>query len=213
MPGEEQLVVDGEWDMPDFGSFYSRYADVYYFLSSANELDDKSVSAEGKKYITDAFRDKAFRGGFSYVHFYQALSDHRTKNERISIDKIKYESPGYLKINGNSAAFSEVRHLVNSFLENRKIVKKLYDEFYRYMSKAKLLSLAGDEFGLENAFSEPLRQRSTALAEILGVPNQDAIIKIVDGNMLVFSKIVMSFYRRLDEASKFFAQGRMNFCD
>lgn len=39
----ETLQVDGEWDMPDFGSFYSRYSDVYYFISSAGEYEDEEA--------------------------------------------------------------------------------------------------------------------------------------------------------------------------
>lgn len=44
----QSLIVDGEWDMPDFGEFYSRYSDVYYFLSASHAFTDDSVDLEKK---------------------------------------------------------------------------------------------------------------------------------------------------------------------
>jgi hypothetical protein len=46
---------------------------------------------------------------------------------------------------------------------------------------------------------------------MMKMPNLDSLRALVDDNALVFAKIVLSFYRRLDDTSRFFAQGRMNF--
>ena len=46
---QEKLYVDGEWDIPDFGKFYNRYSNIYYFLTSTSEVEDISSSADLKK--------------------------------------------------------------------------------------------------------------------------------------------------------------------
>ena len=56
-----------------------------------------------------------------------------------------------------------------------------------------------------------LMKASSSLAQEMGVANVDAIKVLVDNNALVFAKIILSFYRRVDDASKFFEQGRMSF--
>lgn len=58
-----------------------------------------------------------------------------------------------------------------------------------------------------------IMQSGYRLAQEIGVPNVDGIFQLVERNALVFTKVIMSFHRRLDEASKFFAQGRVNFAD
>lgn len=207
----EVLYVDGEWDMPDFGSFYSRYSDVYYFLSSANEYEDEETPDEVKRSIERAFRDKAFKGGFSYVHLYDAIASNRGRGQRLGVDKIKYESPGYINVNGEKESFAETKSAIKSFLVNKGIAKKTYDELYLYLSKAKLLTLDGDNYPDDHGSAPYIRQKGVTLAHQMELENYEAIDQLVEGNTLVFVKVIMSFYRRLDEATKFFAQGRVNF--
>lgn len=207
----EVLYVDGEWDMPDFGKFYSRYADVYYFLSSANEYEDADTPAKLKDGIADAFRDKAFKGGFSYVHFFEALASNRGRNQRLGVDEIQYASPGHINVNGEREAFEEAKAAINNFLAVKKDARALYTNLYAFMSKSRLLQMSGDDYVATPMYSDYIHLRGTELANLLGVPNLDAIETLVEDNKLVFVKIILSFYRRLDEVSNFFAQGRVNF--
>ena len=98
----QKLEVDGEWDMPDFGEFYSRYSDVYYFLSASHAFTDENVDTEKRRAIKKAFAQTPFKGGFSYVNFYATLPAAVPRSERLRMDRIKYESPGYVDVNGDS---------------------------------------------------------------------------------------------------------------
>ncbi|TXN65357.1 hypothetical protein [Methylobacterium sp. WL6] len=207
----ETLQVDGEWDMPDFGSFYSRYSDVYYFLSSAGEYEDEETPEDLKNNIRNAFRDKAFKGGFSYVHFFDAISRNRARTTRLAVDKIKYESPGYINVNGEKTAFKTSKDTILGYLSNRKLAREAYKDIYVYLSKARLLKTAGQDFPTNHPQAAFIKAAGYRLANEIGIPNLDGLFQLVEQNALVFTKVIMSFCRRIEEASRFIAQGRVNF--
>jgi hypothetical protein len=207
----QSLTVDGEWDMPDFGEFYSRYSDVYYFLSASHAFTDESVDFEKKKEIKKTFIHKPFKGGFSYVHFYAALPGAVPRVERLRMDKIKYESPGYVTVNGDGETFSETELIIRSFLRNRISLRETYHSFYSFLSKGRYLAMAAEEFVNNDPAFAYIDATATSLAEKLNIPNIDVVKLLIEGNPLAFAKIVLSLYRRLDDASRFFAQGRVNF--
>lgn len=209
--GKETLVVDGEWDMPDFGEFYSRYSDVYYLLSATHAFTDDNRTFESKKLIKQTFMNTPFKGGFSYVNFFNALPASVTRQERLRMDKIKYESPGYVDVHGDGETFSETKVLVQAFLENRATLHEQYERFHEYLSKNGYLKLAGSHYSPDDPTSKFIDEQATKLAEMLKIPNVDAIKSLVENNALVFAKITLSLYRRLKGAARFFAQGRMNF--
>jgi hypothetical protein len=207
----QSLIVDGEWDMPDFGEFYSRYSDVYYFLSASHSFTDESVDTEKKKAIKQTFVHTPFKGGFSYVHFYATLPGAVPRSERLRMDKIKYESPGYVKVNGDAETFAETESLIRSFLGSRTALKEMYSSFHAFLSRGRYLAMSAEEFSKDDAASAYIEAVATSLSEKLSMPNIETVKSLVDANPLAFAKIVLSLYRRLDEASRFFAQGRINF--
>lgn len=211
--GVERLDVDGEWDMPDFGEFYSRYSDVYYFLSTTHAFADANRPEQSRKHIKQAFTSKPFKGGFSYVHFYSALPAGISRQERLRMDKIKYESPGYVLVHGDGETFAETEALVRSFIDNRGELRDLYHQLHEFLSKNKYLTMPGEHFLPTEPAAPYINLRATEIAEKLKLPNIDTLKSLVENNALVFAKIVLSLYRRLKETAEFFAQGRMNFTD
>jgi hypothetical protein len=207
----EKLDVDGEWDMPDFGEFYSRYSDVYYFLSTTNTFTDESRPIEKRKKIKETFTTTPFRGGFSYVNFYSGLPVALSRQERLRMDKIKYESPGYVDVHGDGDTFSETEALVRSFLDNRVQLREMYNRLHEYLSKNNYLVMAGQNFLPNDPAATFIDHHATQIAEVLGLPNIDTVKSLVENNSLVFAKIILSLYRRIKETAQFFAQGRMNF--
>ncbi|KZD22799.1 hypothetical protein [Tardiphaga robiniae] len=210
-PHVEKLVVDGDWDMPDFGDFYSRYSNVYYLLSASHAFSDDEVDLEKKKEIKKAFGDIPFRGGSSYVHFYKALPGSIPRAERLRMDKIVYQSPGYVSVHGDADAFSETEALIRAFLGDRAAIKQIYDKFHEFLSKNRFLAMPADQFLPTDAAAAYIKNTTNSLVEKLHVPNAAILKSLVNNNELAFAKIILSLYRRLDEASRFFAQGRVNF--
>jgi hypothetical protein len=174
--GTQKLVVDGEWDMPDFGEFYSRYADVYYLLSAAHAFIDDNVSIEKKQSIKKAFTETPFKGGFSYVNFYSTLPAGLPREERLRMDKIKYESVGYVDVNGDKHNFAETQTIISSFLQDRAEIKKVYVAFYTYLSKGRYLAMSGDQFHSEDPNGKYIRDLFSARRD-----DEDAKLGLVAG--------------------------------
>jgi hypothetical protein len=208
---KEILLVDGEWDMPDFGEFYSRYSDVYYLLSATQAFTDQNRPIEKKRTIKETFTGTPFKGGFSYVNFYSALPAAMSRQERLRMDKIKYESPGYVNVHGDQDTFRETEALVRNFLKNRGPLRDDYNRFHKYLSTHGYLKMAGDNFRPDDPGTKFIDEQATHIAEQLKIPNVRAIKSLVENNALVFAKIVLSLYRRLKDTAHFFAQGRMSF--
>jgi hypothetical protein len=206
-----RLLIDGEWDMPDLGMFYNRYSDVYYFLAVTDQYSDDAIDEVRKRKTLDAFQDCVFKGGFSYVNFYDDLAGNVSRSERLNIDKIKYESPGYVTIHGDDEYFDDLKILVEGFLENREKAKKKYGELHSYLSKGKFLPMAANTFANNDSTANYIMDKTNELAVLLNIPNLEAIRSLVNSNALAFAKIVLSFHRRLEDTSKYFAQGRIAF--
>lgn len=207
----ETLVIDGEWEMPEFGQFYQKYADVYAFFASTKNWADPLRPAALRAQVQEAFRTKPFQGGSSYVHFYHGLNDNLPRDERTSLDSIQYASPGTVNITGDAALFDAVERLVTTFLDQRFEIREAYSTLYSYMSKGGLLAMAGHNFKADDPRAAYLLAGAKTLCEKHEIQDFDIISQLSQKNGLVVAKIVLSLSRRIEEAAKFFAQGRMGF--
>ena len=207
----ETLLVDGDWELQEFGNFYQRYSDVYAFLVALMNWQDQTVALPIKDKIKGAFAGKPFEGGGSYLHFFSDLFSVLRPGERLGLDKVKYASPGFVDVNGRDEAFSQVEANVGAVLAAHSTLRKEYTELRSYLSKAGLLTLAGHNFPADHPQSDAVGRKAKAFAENLGLPNYDLILSLANDNTLVAAKIVLSYYRRIEEASGYFAQGRVAF--
>jgi hypothetical protein len=207
----ENLSIDGEWDMPEFGTFYNKYSDIYYFVSAINAFSSGATPSPQRQMIVDAFRNKPFKGGFSYVHLYDDLAANRPREDRLRLDQIKYASPGYVKIYGKNTTFNITEQLIEDFLVNRTNIRKAYNNLHDYLSKNKYLRMSGGSYPKDDPTARYITDNATELASLMNMPERQSILGLVDRNALVFAKVILSFFRRLDDAAKFFAQGRIDF--
>jgi hypothetical protein len=206
-----KLYIDGEWDMPDLGTFYNRYSDLYYFVATTDQYSEPNVALARKKKTLDAFHDNAFSSGIRYVHFFDDLSGNVSRAERLSIDKIKYESPGYVAIHGDEEVFGRLKILIEKFLGCREVSRQQYNELHGYLSKGKYLSVDALAFVKDESTAALVMSKTLKLATTIELPNLVTVQSLVEGNALALAKVVLSLHRRLEDTAKFFAQGRMSF--
>lgn len=211
--GNEKLIVDGSWDMPEFGRFYQKYSDIYSFLVAILNWNDETADGAIKDKIAAAFSSKPFRGGSSYRHFYQDLVENLVKGERLGLQEIKYASPGHVDVHGREDAFEDVQGVIRWFMDHRADVTKVHSTLRTYLSKLGLLQIAGANFDQNDPRADYILGQAKILNDAMHGPDFLAIKTLAKDNALVAAKIVMSFYRRVDEASQFFSQGRVNFAD
>ncbi len=209
--GVEKLGIDGSWEMQEFGQFYQRYSDIYGFISATDIWQDPQASQTTKVAIKAEFLGRPFRGGFSYVHFFTELMDRIPANDRPSLKKVKYASPGVVELKGKPNTFKTLEKVIENFLANKKDLKDQYSEFHKYLSKQKLLRTPGSDYKTNEASSAYISQKTKILSDSLGAFDFDLISELSNKNALVAAKIVLAMFRRVEEAASFFAQGRMSF--
>jgi hypothetical protein len=207
----ERLYVDGEWELIEFGQFNQRYADIYAFSVALKNWSSPDVSVDAKRKIRAPFLDRPYRGGFSYVHLFSELNDNVPRTEQLSLDKIKYASPGFVDMFGKLDIFSEVKEIVINFLENRAVVVKSYGELYGFLHKNGYLKMPGSEYKSGEPSEKYIIEKSNELAKLLKIADAKTIFDLTNKNALVSAKVILSLYRRTSELAAFFAQGRISF--
>ncbi|EJK83520.1 hypothetical protein [Rhizobium sp. AP16] len=210
---EEVLVVDGEWDMPEFGNFYQRYTDVYAFIAALKNWKNAGLATTARASIGKTFREKPFQGGFSYVHFFQELTEKLQRTQRIGLEKISYASPGTVEIRGEDELFTEMQAIIPNFLSSRPDISRQYNSIYKYLSENKYLKQSVETYIHIDAVDDFINAEVKKLSVLMTAPDFDTVAQLTDHHPLATAKVIMSFYRRLDDASAYFAQGRVSFTD
>lgn len=207
----KSLYVDGEWELSEFGQFNQRYADVYAFHLNLKRWHSEDASIETKLKIRAPFMDRPYKGGFSYVHLFKDLNDNLPKSEQISLSKIRYASPGYVEVNCREDMFIEVSGIVKSFLQNRREIYKKYSELYLFMQRNRYLTMSGDSYHHGDPSEKFIKASARDLFHEMTTSDFGTILGLSNGNALVAAKVVLGYYRRLNELGSYFAQGRASF--
>ncbi|QKJ90923.1 hypothetical protein [Agrobacterium pusense] len=206
---KETLLIDGEWELTDFGQFQQKFSDVYAFIISAENWQDDSTPTTTKRKIKEAFLDRPFQGGFSYVHLFRDLADNIPPRDQLNLDKIQYASPGHVDVLGKESAFEALQEIIPNFVENRNSIHDSYRGFYQYLSENYYLRMSGNEFKPGDGAEKYINKNARDLSKMMLAPSYDTILDLADHNALVAAKIVLSLYRRLSDAASYFAQGRV----
>jgi hypothetical protein len=209
----EKLLIDGEWQLPEFGRFQQRFSDIYAFLVAEKAWSSDNTPEPYKKELLKAFVSRPFQGGSSYVHLFDDLENSVRRAERLELSGISYHSPGYVLVLGKNDIFEHMKIILENFVENRFAINKEYKKIWKYLSENRYLQLAAENFGTNNPAAPYIINTSEGLANAMGVPNVEALRGLSGGNALVQAKIVLAIHRRLSEASQFFAQGRIAYPD
>lgn len=206
---EQRLLIDGNWDMDEFGSFYTKFADLYSYeqaityMASGDEKKERSVRA--------AFAAKPFKGGSSYMGFFNDLKEIIPYRERPALEGIEYHSPGHVDLKGHEDILLAIKNNVLKFLENLDQIQKLHDDLRGFMTKAKLLSIRGGVVNAPKDVLEGLSARTDCLFEVLPISGSDLLRDLSKGDLIVRAKIALALFRRLRTTSLFFAQGRLSY--
>ena len=207
----ERLLVDGEWQLQEFGRFYQRYSDLYAFSVAQKNYQDPGVTRGVHEKIRNAFRGRPFQGGSSYLHLFNDLFAGLGRHERIGLNQVEYASPGFVDVNGRADAFDEVNDGVVSFLERHIDLREMYVQLHNYLSNRGYLKMGGHHFSDADPSRDYIAESARQMADAMPPIVFDTVLSLTDNNALVAAKVVLSYYRRLDEAASYFAQGRVAF--
>lgn len=207
----EELFIDGEWELNEFGKFYQKYADLYAVTAALKNVQDPAISQALHGRTQSAFRTRPFKRGSSYLHVFDDLPACLPRDQRIALDGINYNSPGDVRILGEMGHFAEIELLIRNFMAHRQNAIERHRALHKVLSTQKLLSAAASSFSINDPRSAQILTLAEDLSAAIQFSELKALKQICNNNVLVTAKIVMAIYRRLDAAALFFAEGRMSF--
>ncbi|WP_144389755.1 hypothetical protein [Phaeobacter sp. 22II1-1F12B] len=211
MEGEQRLLIDGNWNMQDFGAFYQKFSDIYSYEQAIEYLDDGGSSRAQR--VEKAFLSKPFKGGSSYMGFFNDLFDVIPHRERPSLEGIEYHSPGYVDLSGRDQILNSVERNIKLFLKNDESIQVAHDNLRGFMSKSKLLRITGRSPDISPKVAEELTELSDVLYDLLPVGGKDKVALIIGKKPIVKAKIALALFRRLKYTALFFAQGRLTYAE
>jgi hypothetical protein len=204
----QSYATDGKWDLHDFSNFYNNITDLYAFFLSLKKYAAPDTSIDLKKKIRESFREPPLRGGFSYVNMYEGLSSVQKSGERLSVGKLSYASAGEIDIRGRGEVFGEMSIALEELTSRYDDIKSKYNTLYRYCTKNKLLK-AERESEVSAPVAKFLLEQSMEFAAMMHLEQADVIYNLTGRNSLIFAKILLSHFRRLERYFLFFAEGRV----
>lgn len=209
----EKLLIDGEWELTDFGQFQQKFSDIYTFIISSKNWNDHTLPVATRRRIQEAFLNRPFQGGFSYVHLFRDLAANVPRIDQLNLNKIQYASPGQVEVFGKEEVFSDLQEVVQNFLRNKDSISNAYNAFHKYLSEGHYLKMTGANYGKGDPTEAYVHLTAESLANAMMAPDYQVVKSLTGDNALVSAKIVLAFYRRLADASMYFAQGRVAYAD
>ncbi|MFC7048639.1 hypothetical protein [Emcibacter nanhaiensis] len=200
--------IDGMWETIDFSSFYSKVSDIYGILFAQNELNSPKNDSEKEKLRTSII-SRLWRGGGSYSGFYKDLRFALPDMAPLRVNKIQYASPGKIELIGEEFIFSDIMAMLKEFNANYVEAKNAYDDINKILSKEKLKKKGPDASFALDANRDFVKKRSKELLEAIGVSVPKTMFEVCDKNVLVYSKVSLSIYRRFKGLHDFISEGRV----
>jgi hypothetical protein len=202
--------IDGRWGAEDFSHFYGKMSDLYSLFAVLTRFEGASAPVE-RAFFAQALRDRLFRGGGSYIGFYDDLDNQNSKNKvaQLEVSRIQYASPGQIDLRGDATALASTSDVIAIFEDHSTALTELYNKIHGTLRREKLLKAEPTAEFSSRAIQEFVHLRSMELALALKIESVEEIFKAASSNVLVFAKLILSIYRRARELYMFEAEGRI----
>jgi hypothetical protein len=179
------------------------------FFLSLKKFVTSTTPVDERRRIRESFTGHPLRGGSSYVNLYAGLLSAQDVSERLSVGKLQYASPGEVDVRGRFDIFAEMRGSLDQFERNYETIKKGYNDIHGFLAKSKLLRADADRFDNAGPIARYLLDESYKFAKLLAIDDAKLVYELTDSSALKFSKILLSYFRRLETYFMYFAEGRV----
>lgn len=205
----QKFLIDGTWEARDFSQFHGKMADTYSLLYVANRLDDSDVTSQELSFLRESIAERPWQGGGSYLSFYGGIKDRTVSMHPLRVAGIEYHSPGYVDLAGKREILDDIINSIDSLMNDYRSLIKTYQAIYRILKHDGLLG-ATKETGFSNQASEKLALKlAHKLAENLGLPNRESVLDACDRSAAMYSKLILSYFRRIKGLANFYIEGRV----
>jgi hypothetical protein len=202
--------IDGKWRANDFSHFHGKMSDLYALFGVLERLEGAFRNTE-RGFIRKTIQDRFWQGGGSYLGFYDSLMTRNMQLKLIplDVDKIKYASPGEISLRGSKKALSDISDIIDVFDEKWDELLSDYRNIHRALKKDNLLSASPTTEFSSPAMRNFIKKVTKEFAEKMRIEQAEQLYEACDRNVLVYTKVILSIYRRANEVYLFHAEGRI----
>ena len=204
----QRYLVDGKWEVAEFSKFHRNLSDLYALGRSLESFESDQVAIDDKRRIMDSFI-QPWRGGGSYVTFFNEITKSGGRKNRPIVDAIQWASPGHMDILGDKASFQRVSKLLEHYDANREKIGEAYDRLWRYLSERSLLRTGRKSFDRKSVQAQTINGYAKSFSKVLGMSSYRTLKKMSGNDPLIASKVLLASARRLAKTHKFFLEGRI----
>jgi len=191
------VLVEGGWSVRALGEFPKLFAKVYSVLYALNVLH------------VPEFGDYPWRGGFSYMHFFNWTAAQIPSEDRPVVSAMQYASPGFMRFSLHGKTANQVTRCVVECKGDDQLTIA-HQELSHYIRTHKLNDIL--------TFNDPrwaehdhyLKQASLALLKGFSVIDEAKFLE-TSSRPFETAKIAMAFYRYVKELADFDKDGLVKF--
>jgi hypothetical protein len=138
--GAYKIRIGGTWSLDDFFEMPRVFSQVYAFHCAFLSAD-MGLEPDGAAFSFAAY---PWRGGYSTIGFYNALSNDVPQRLRPTVRSIQYASPGWIELGLLVAAATQAGRVVDVFVQSAASVNKLYGDIHKGLHDRKLLRIEAE---------------------------------------------------------------------
>ena len=205
-----EVSIDGSWFFSDLTQFSRWYSQLYAFFYSTRPRFVTNIGQRLKRNL-----EAPWRGGFSRVHLFSALSAAVPAVHDLRITSIQYASPGKVKIEALKSVGDQISEAVTRFLDNEDAVTDAERALSAFLSLNKLnrkdlSKLADDQLMIDAQNNTFLRERSDFICTKLGIKDEVAEFTASSPNIIVATKALIALVDRLRHLADLQKNGLIN---
>ena len=206
---EQAIAIDGKWSPSEFSRLHNKFSDVYALSAALKLISDQQTRDDTVKKIAQTVRDKFWRGGGSYVGFYDDLD--AEVGTPLELDRVQYASPGEIVFSGDQSILDGVLAGIDSYSTNEDDADGVARSINKILAREKIKTAKiGTEFS-SNAIEAYVKSRTDELLSLMGVDNTEHLLAACVGDVAIYAKVAMAHYRRMKDLRRFVDQGRLKF--
>jgi hypothetical protein len=205
------IPINGRWDMQDLAQFSNKYTDAYAFLYATTREPVPEFKNAGSDFFSELFQRYPWRGGYSSVSFYNDLYRAIAPKQRVRIREIHYASPGVIQVEASAMLEQHIRTIVLRVNEDWRVIKDAYRDLYDGLSERKFLGLSRHEIQPTKKDEIFAQQSALRLSSAIKFDGLQRVYSLCGKDWITAAKILLSFYRRIEELADFYDSGKAAF--
>jgi hypothetical protein len=205
----EEFKIDGSWELGEFSQFYGQVEDIYYMFNDIRRYNHPKVTAKTKDVISKAL-ERPWRGGGSYVAYYDNIANDNAPTAKLRVSGIKYNSPGYVSVRAKKKPFDDIIALLQAYAHNMPEIRKTHNNLRRFMSNNKLLKADSKNF-VSGPIRKAVSEYANKLDQLMPGVSYTTFLAMANGSEVVAAKVLLSVWRRMDRLYQYFEEGRVKY--